>query len=132
VSAGNELLRSRRVEEGLAAYAQARAKDPLCVEAHLFMGMAWHVCGEPEKAAADLRAALFFDPCLWPAEFFLGLSMENLGRGEAARRHFRRVLAMADQPLQIASVGSPLDDLDAWKKEVLLLCRLRADQRRHR
>ncbi|MBI5542581.1 MAG: tetratricopeptide repeat protein [Deltaproteobacteria bacterium] len=119
VTAGHAALRSGRLGEALEAYARAREADPLSLEAHLFMGIGFHLAGQPENATACLRSALFLDPDLWPAELYLALSLENLGQAEDACRHWVRALEGRASPLPSQTRGSPLEDFEEWKADRL-------------
>jgi predicted TPR repeat methyltransferase len=84
--------------------------------------------GDHAATVQALRAALFLDPDLWPAAFYLALSHDKLGnRGEAARA-YRHVVAAARRPERFSTVV--LDQLGVWKADILELARARAEQRR--
>jgi len=117
-----------RFAEALTMYSQVLAVAPLCNEAHLLVGVAHHMMGDHAAAVQALRAALFLDPDLWPAAFYLALSHDKLGnRGEAARA-YRDVVAAARRPQRFSTVV--LDQLGVWKADILELARARAEQRR--
>jgi chemotaxis protein methyltransferase CheR len=130
-----ELLRQaadRHVEgrfaEALTLYSQLLAVAPLYNEAHLLLGVTHYMMGDHAAAVQALRAALFLDPDLWPAAFYLALSHDKLGnRGEAARA-YRHVVAAARRPERFSTVV--LDQLGVWKADILELARARAEQRR--
>jgi chemotaxis protein methyltransferase CheR len=131
----SELLRSaadRHVEgrfaEALTLYSQVLAIAPLANEAHLLLGVAHHMIGDHAAAVQALRAALFLDPDLWPAAFYLALSHEKLGnKGEAARA-YRHVVAAAAKPQRFSTVV--LDQLGVWKGDIVQLARARAERGR--
>jgi Tfp pilus assembly protein PilF len=126
VSEGNDRLEQGSPTAAVEWYAQAIQADPLCVEAHLFSGIAFHQMGDAMAAMRALRSALFLDPGLWPAAFFLALSYETLGMAPDARREYRRVVETHQLPVELRSRGGLLRDLDAWKRDVVMLARKRA------
>ncbi|MHB8877033.1 MAG: CheR family methyltransferase [Myxococcaceae bacterium] len=128
VAEGGGLL-SASPEEAIARFARARELDPLCVEAHLHLGIALHLLGDALSAAASLRASLLLDPALWPAAFYLALSYDTLGQGEDAQREYRRVLELSGAGVNLA-VRGVLGDVEAWRADVLALSRRRTAPRR--
>ncbi|HEY2745422.1 MAG TPA: CheR family methyltransferase, partial [Polyangia bacterium] len=117
-----------RFAEALTLYSQVLAVAPLCNEAHLLLGVTHYMMGDFGAAVQALRAALFLDPDLWPAAFYLALSNDKLGnRGEAARA-YRDVLVAAKKPQRFSTVV--LDQLGVWKEDIVQLARGRAERRR--
>jgi chemotaxis protein methyltransferase CheR len=117
-------LMSTNLAGGIALLMQAREADPLSVEAHLHLGIAFHLSGDAVSAAPALRSALLLDPTLWPASFYLALTYENLGQPAEARREYQRVVDQSQSPLVLEARGV-LGDLEAWKADVLALARRR-------
>jgi chemotaxis protein methyltransferase CheR len=126
VARGNLELEAGAHLKALDCYQSAIQLDPLCIEAHLFTGIAFHQMGDSISALRALRGALFLSPGLWPAAFYLALTYETLGQGNDARREYRRVVELSDQPTQLRTVGAVLRDLDAWKSDVVMLARKRS------
>jgi tetratricopeptide (TPR) repeat protein len=130
-----ELLRTaadRHIEgrfaEALTLYSQVLAIAPLFNEAHLLLGVTHYMMGDWPAAVQALRAALFLDPDLWPAAFYLALSHDKLGnRGEAARA-YRDVIAASKKPERFSTIV--LDQLGVWKADIVQLARTRAPQPR--
>jgi chemotaxis protein methyltransferase CheR len=84
-------------ERAAACYREAVAKEPLCAEPHLFLGVHLLARGDPDAASAELSRALFLDPDLALAHYFLGRCREaqhDLGR---ARLSYRNALAAHDR-----------------------------------
>ncbi len=124
VEAGDALLSTDRL--GAAArFAEAIEVDPLCLEAHLHLGIALHLQGDAEAAVTALRAALLLDGGLWPAAFYLALSFETLGQSRDALREYQRVLATNDAPVELAVRGA-VGDVQTWRSDVLGLAKRRA------
>jgi chemotaxis protein methyltransferase CheR len=130
-----ELLRSaadRHVEgrftEALALYSQVLAIAPLANEAHMLVGVTHYMMGDHAAAVHALRAALFLDPDLWPAAFYLALSHERLGNRGEATRAYRHVLAAAAKPERFSTIV--LEQLGVWKADIVQLARGRAGDRR--
>jgi tetratricopeptide (TPR) repeat protein len=79
--------------------AQVRAlvtADPLDADAHFIGGLVALDAGEPARAVAALRRALYADPTFALAAFTLGRAHDALGDGAAARRAFEQVLRTLD------------------------------------
>jgi chemotaxis protein methyltransferase CheR len=131
----SELLRSaaeRHVEgrfaEALTLYSQVLAIAPLLNEAHLLLGVTHYMMGDHRAAVQALRAALFLDPDLWPAAFYLALSHDKLGNGSEAARAYRDVIAAAKKPQCFSTIV--LDQLGVWKADIVELARTRAERAR--
>ncbi|MGZ3442095.1 MAG: CheR family methyltransferase [Polyangia bacterium] len=130
-----ELFRSaadRHVEgrfaEALTLYSQVLAVAPLLNEAHLLLGVTHYMMGDHPAAVQALRAALFLDPDLWPAAFYLALSHDKLGNRSEAGRAYRHVIAAAKKPQRFSTIV--LDQLGVWKADIVQLARARAGQPR--
>jgi chemotaxis protein methyltransferase CheR len=81
------------------ALAQVRAlvtADPLDADAHFIGGLVALEAGQPARAVAALRRALYADPTFALAAFTLGRAHDALGDGVAARRAFEQVLRTLD------------------------------------
>jgi tetratricopeptide (TPR) repeat protein len=79
--------------------AQVRAlvtADPLDADAHFIGGLVALDAGEPARAVAALRRALYADPTFALAAFTLGRAHDALGDAAAARRAFEQVLRTLD------------------------------------
>lgn len=74
-------------------FSQASAKEPLCVEARLFAGLAAMQAGRPGEARSELARALFLEPSLAIGHYLLAQVEERLGEPVAARRSYRNALA---------------------------------------
>ena len=125
VSQGNVLLQNEDHDSALAHYLEAVERDPLCAEARLFSGVACYLCGSCMAALEHLRAALLLDPTLWPASFYLAMSLDGLGRANEARRHYQLLLEEHTHSLTICSNGSFVEQLQAWRHDVVAFARAR-------
>jgi len=76
--------------------ASALADNPLDADAHFVLGLVTLEAGEPARAVAALRRALYADPAFWLAAFTLGRAHDALGDAPAARRAYERVLRTVD------------------------------------
>ena len=77
-----------RLESAVAELKGLLAADPTLAEAHLWLGVAYHLEGTPEMAAeavSELRQAIDLDPTLLPARVYLAQAYADLGRPERAR-----------------------------------------------
>jgi chemotaxis protein methyltransferase CheR len=126
IELGNVKLDAGNLAGALAEYAKALELDPLSTEARLYTGIAYHMEDDFAAAAQALRAALFLDPELWPASFYLALSYEKLGREGDARREYQRVVETSAGTPSIKSRGGILRNLEAWRRDVMMLAKKRA------
>ena len=84
-----------------------------------------------DAAARALRGALFLEPSLWAASYYLALCLERLERPQEARREYRRVLDTAHAGPALHEGSSIWGDLETWKRDVLTIAAERArDTRR--
>jgi len=117
-----------RFAEALTLYSQVLAVAPLHNEAHLLLGVTHYMMGDFSAAVQALRAALFLDPDLWPAAFYLALSHDKLGHDGEAGRAYRDVVAAAAKPERFST--NVLDQLRLWKADIVQLARARAARHR--
>jgi Flp pilus assembly protein TadD len=88
----------------------------------MYLGIAHYLDGRIEPALHELRAAVFLDPELWPAAFYLAVCHEALGQLEEAKREYRHVVRVAAR-----SNGSPLPRRhSAWHQDLIELAKHRA------
>jgi chemotaxis protein methyltransferase CheR len=83
-------------EDALAAVATLLLENPLDADAHFVQGLVTLEAGEPAKAAAALRRALYTDGTFALAAFTLGRSYDALGDMPAARRAYEQALRTLD------------------------------------
>jgi chemotaxis protein methyltransferase CheR len=88
----------RQYDRARASYQAALSLEPLSAEAHLFYGIHLLAMADPEGAALELSRALFLDPDLALAHYYLGRCREaqrDPGRARLAYRNaieaFRRL-----------------------------------------
>jgi chemotaxis protein methyltransferase CheR len=120
---GHEQLDAGRIVEALEHYEAAVTSDPTWPEAHMYRGIARYLKGDVDAAAHDLRAALFLDSELWQAAFYLALSYESLGLGDAALREYRHVVRLCDRAPGASRKAHPM--LVEWQGDVVELARRR-------
>jgi Flp pilus assembly protein TadD len=88
----------------------------------MYLGLALYLNGALEAALHELRAAVFLDPALWPAAFYLAVCHEALGQLEEAQREYRHVVRVAER-----GTGARLPRRhSAWHDDLLELARKRA------
>jgi len=120
-----------RFQEACGLYAQVLQENTLSANAHLWLGVCLHLCGDVDAAARALRGALFLEPSLWAASYYLALCLERLERPQEARREYRRVLDTAHAGPALHEGSSIWGDLETWKRDVLTIAAERArDTRR--
>lgn len=82
----------RQPDLARASYVAALAIEPLSAEAHLFFGVHLLSAGEVEQAALELSRALFLDPDLALAHYYLGRCREAQKDVNRARRAYRNAI----------------------------------------
>jgi chemotaxis protein methyltransferase CheR len=127
IETGNVKLDAGNLSGALAEYAKALELDPLSTEARLYTGIAYHMEDDHAAAVHELRAALFLDPDLWPASYYLALSYEKLGRKGEAQREYRRVLERSNLAPALKTRGGLLRNLEAWRHDVMMMARKRTE-----
>jgi chemotaxis protein methyltransferase CheR len=82
----------RQPDRARASYLAALRLEPLSAEAHLFYGIHLLSSGEAEAAALELARALFLDPDLTLAHYYLGRCREAQRDPDRARLAYRNAL----------------------------------------
>jgi chemotaxis protein methyltransferase CheR len=95
---GNLYSLMGRIVEAREAFAQAINREPLCVEARVFGGMAALQAGEFDEARSELGKALFLEPTLAIGHYLMAQVQERLKDQEAARRSYRNAIAQLRFP----------------------------------
>jgi chemotaxis protein methyltransferase CheR len=72
------------------------ARNPLDADAHFVYGLVVLEAGEPARAVAAFRRALYIDPTFALAAFTLGCAYDALGDKAAARRAYEQALRTLD------------------------------------
>jgi chemotaxis protein methyltransferase CheR len=83
----------RQADRARECYVAALQLEPLSAEAHLFFGIHLLAEAEPEPAALELSRALFLDPDLALAHYWLGRCREAQRDPDRARLAYRNALA---------------------------------------
>lgn len=83
-------------DDALAMVASLLTDDPLDADAHFVQGLVALAEGEPARAVAALRRALYTDATFALAAFTLGRSYDALGDATAARRAYEQALRIFD------------------------------------
>jgi chemotaxis protein methyltransferase CheR len=119
---GHDYLDRSELAEAIIEYELAVEQDPTRAEPHMYLGLALYLNGALEAALHELRAAVFLDPALWPAAFYLAVCHEALGQLEEAQREYRHVVRVAER-----GTGARLPRRhSAWHDDLLELARKRA------
>ncbi|MGI5865289.1 MAG: CheR family methyltransferase [Myxococcales bacterium] len=94
ITRGNLLTVMGRQKEARQVYREALALEPLCAEAHLFLGIACYEAGGEldGEALQELSRAIFLDPSLGLAHYYAGRTAERLADFAAARRAYRNAV----------------------------------------
>jgi len=98
------------LEEVQRAAAMLRLDFPESPVTHLLEGLAWGTAGAPERALLAFRGARYLAPEMAVVRYLLGLTLEALGRREAAAREYRAVLSASAPPpdwLDLKLLGVP-------------------------
>jgi chemotaxis protein methyltransferase CheR len=82
----------RQTDRAHRCYLAALALEPLSAEAHLFFGIHLVSSNQPEEAALELSRALFIDPDLALAHYYLGRCREAQKDVQRARRAYRNAM----------------------------------------
>jgi chemotaxis protein methyltransferase CheR len=82
----------RQPERARACYVAALAIEPLSAEAHLFFAIHLLTAGETDEAALELSRALFLDPDLALAHYYLGRCREAQRDAARARLAYRNTV----------------------------------------
>ncbi len=82
----------RQHDRAQESYEAAVALEPLSAEAHLFYGIHRLVAGAAEAAALELSRALFLDPDLALAHYYLGRCREAQRDPQRARLSYRNAI----------------------------------------
>ncbi|HET6437607.1 MAG TPA: CheR family methyltransferase [Anaeromyxobacter sp.] len=82
----------RQGDHAHSCYQAALALEPLSAEAHLFFGIHLLSAGKAEQAAEELSRALFIDPDLALAHYYLGRCREAQRDVQRARLAYRNTL----------------------------------------
>jgi chemotaxis protein methyltransferase CheR len=82
----------RQADQAHRCYLAALGMEPLSAEAHLFFGIHLLSAGQADEAAQELSRALFLDPDLALAHYYLGRSREALKDPDRARLAYRNAL----------------------------------------
>lgn len=112
---GNVCSLMGQAEKAREAFDRALAREPLCVEARVYGGIAAMQAGQLEEAKAELGKALFLEPTLALGHYLLAQVRERLGEHEAARRSYRNAIAQLKSPPRPLAGYYPdiLDSADA-------------------
>jgi chemotaxis protein methyltransferase CheR len=83
-------------DAALAEVQSLLARNPLDADAHFVYGLVVLEAGEPARAVAAFRRALYTDPTFALAAFTLGCAHDALGDQAAARRAYEQALRTLD------------------------------------
>ncbi|MEW6432454.1 MAG: CheR family methyltransferase [Myxococcota bacterium] len=95
---GNVQALMGNVDEAREAYNAALAREPLCVEARLYLALAAMQAKQLDEARAELTRALFLEPTLAIGYYLLGQVHERRNEPEAARRAYRNAVQQRRAP----------------------------------
>jgi chemotaxis protein methyltransferase CheR len=85
-------------DAALDSFNLALAKEPLCVEARVYLALLHLQLRRYDEARAELTRALFLEPTLALGHYLLAQAHELRGDREAARRSFRNALGQRKTP----------------------------------
>jgi chemotaxis protein methyltransferase CheR len=130
--------RERRLAAALAAAGQGQrdaaladvqsvlVRNPLDADAHFVYGLVVLEAGEPARAVAAFRRALYTDPTFALAAFTLGCAHDALGDQAAARRAYEQALRTLDptdtrhelllQQVDIGDIAAACQTRLSWHK----------------
>lgn len=85
------LLNMKRPEESQASCLQGIERDKWCVEAYLLLGLIARGGGDDETARMRFKEALYINPSIWPAHFYLAEIYREAGNAVKACREYEIV-----------------------------------------
>ncbi len=74
------------------AFSLALLREPLCVEARIFGGVAAMQANRHQEAKEELTKALFLEPSLALGHYLLAQAYERLGAHDSARKSYRNAI----------------------------------------
>ncbi|MGE6758834.1 CheR family methyltransferase [Corallococcus interemptor] len=95
---GNLYSLTGRISDARDTFAQALQREPLCVEARVFGGVAAMQAGSLAEARSELAKALFLEPTLAIGHYLLAQVQERTQDFESARRSYRNAVAQLKYP----------------------------------
>ncbi len=95
---GNVHALMGNLDEARDAYQLALSREPLCVEARLYLALAAMQVGQLEEAKLELTRALFLEPTLAVGHYLLGQVNERRHDADAALRAYRNAISQRKQP----------------------------------
>jgi chemotaxis protein methyltransferase CheR len=95
---GNVQALMGNVDEAREEYQAALAREPLCVEARLYLSLAAMQGNQLEEARTELTRALFLEPTLAIGHYLLGQVNERRDDPEGARRAYRNAVLQRKAP----------------------------------
>jgi chemotaxis protein methyltransferase CheR len=95
---GNLYSLTGRIAEAREAFSQALTREPLCVEARVFGGVAALQAGNLTEARSEFSKALFLEPTLALGHYLLAQVQERTHDREGARRSYRNAIAQLRFP----------------------------------
>lgn len=95
---GNVQALMGNVDEAREAYQAALSREPLCVEARLYLALAAMQAKLLDEAKTELTRALFLEPTLAIGHYLLGQVNERRDDDEGARRAYRNAIAQRRAP----------------------------------
>jgi chemotaxis protein methyltransferase CheR len=98
ITLGNIYSLMGRNAEAREIFAQVLSREPLCVEARIFGGVAALQAGALEDARSELSKALFLEPTLALGHYLLAQAHERSADREGARRSYRNAIAQVKVP----------------------------------
>jgi chemotaxis protein methyltransferase CheR len=95
---GNLYSLTGKIAEAREAFTQALAREPLCVEARVFGGVAALQAGNLPEARSEFSKALFLEPTLAISHYLLAQVQERTNDKDGARRSYRNAIAQLRFP----------------------------------
>jgi chemotaxis protein methyltransferase CheR len=90
---GNVHSLMSHVDEAREVFELALSREPLCVEARLYLALAEMQGGALDEARKELSRALFLEPTLALGHYLLGQVSERLRDEDLARRSYRNAIS---------------------------------------
>lgn len=98
ITLGNVHALMGNIDEAREAYQGALQREPLSVEARLYLGIAAMQANEDEVARQEFTRALFLEPTLALGHYLLAQVNERRGDADGARRSYRNAVSQRRGP----------------------------------
>lgn len=119
---GSLLISMARFEDARTVCESILARDPLCLEACLMLGMIARQHGDDDDAFKRFREALYLSPSCWLAHFYSGEILYARQEWKRARGSFESALKVLDNG-SVKAHGQTFFPLTFNAEQFIIICR---------